>query len=69
MESKSISWDSFQQLNKIFSKKTMKINEVAPSKPKSEIETEMIPELFKALYDKIHPALISCGKIKEKIDD
>ena len=47
----------------------MKINEVAPSKPKSEIETEMIPELFMALYDKIHPALISCGKIKEKIDD
>jgi hypothetical protein len=29
----------------------------------------MIPELFKALYDKIYPPLISCGKIKEKLDD
>jgi len=69
MESRSISWDSFQKLNKFFSKEANKINEVSHSKPMTEIETEMIPELFKALYDKIYPVLISCGKIKDKIDD
>jgi hypothetical protein len=36
--------------------------------PIGEVE-KVIPNLLKDLYDIINPALIDCGKIKEKVDN
>ncbi len=52
-----------------YNEKAVKVVGAQDIKPITEIEEFMIPDLFKDLYKIIYPALISCGIIKERIDD
>ncbi len=61
----SISWDTLQKVVNYYEKNITKIIGVKDIMPLSFVE-QSIPDHFKSLNDIIYPALIECGKIKEK---
>ncbi len=66
-ESISISWSVLQKVIDYFDGTIKNIIVAKRVEPINNIE-KLIPNLFKDLHDIINPALIQCGKIKEKLD-
>jgi hypothetical protein len=63
--SERISWSILQKVMDYCTDNFAKIIGAKDLMPMTDIE-KVIPNLFKDLHDIINPALIECGKIKEK---